>query len=402
MDIEVVMPAIGAGTTEGRILQWLKQSGDTVKVGDILAEIETDKAVIELEAVDSGVLDRIHVEAGDTAVPVGDVIATLLAEQDARREAPAPIAEPTAPVLAMPAPPATAVEPPAHRLFASPSARRLARIMGVDLHALTGSGPNGRIVRVDIEQAAQERPAADARPAAKASATAPGTLTPHTPMRATIARRLAQSKQQIPHFYLTVDCRMDAMMAARQSLNDSAQASPDPVRYSLNDLLLLAVARAVARVPEINAQWTDEGVLRQEQVDLSVAVALETGLITPILRDAGRMGLRELSAQVRQLADQARSGRLRTDQYEGGSLTVSNLGMHGVKSFAAIINPPQSAILAAGAVTRQPVVDGDALAIGHVMSLTLSADHRVVDGALGARFLKEVRHFMEHPIELIL
>ena len=402
MDIEVVMPAIGAGTTEGRILQWLKQSGDTVKVGDILAEIETDKAVIELEAVDSGVLDRIHVEAADTAVLVGDVIATLLAEQDARREAPAPIAEPTAPVLAMPAPPATAVEPPAHRLFASPSARRLARIMGVDLHALTGSGPNGRIVRVDIEQAAQKRPAADARPAAKASATAPGTLTPHTPMRATIARRLAQSKQQIPHFYLTVDCRMDAMMAARQSLNDSAQASPDPVRYSLNDLLLLAVARAVARVPEINAQWTDEGVLRQEQVDLSVAVALETGLITPILRDAGRMGLRELSAQVRQLADQARSGRLRPDQYEGGSLTVSNLGMHGVKSFAAIINPPQSAILAVGAVTRQPVVDGDALTIGHVMSLTLSADHRVVDGALGARFLKEVRHFMEHPIELIL
>jgi pyruvate dehydrogenase E2 component (dihydrolipoamide acetyltransferase) len=402
MDIEVVMPAIGAGTTEGRILQWLKQSGDTVKVGDILAEIETDKAVIELEAVDSGVLDRIHVEAGDTAVPVGDVIATLLAEQGARREAPAPIAEPTAPMLAMPAPPATAFEPPAHRLFASPSARRLARIMGVDLHALTGSGPNGRIVRVDIEQAAQDRPVADARPAAKALAPAPGTLTPHTPMRATIARRLAQSKQQIPHFYLTVDCRMDAMMAARQSLNDSAQASPDPVRYSLNDLLLLAVARAVARVPEINAQWTDEGVLRQEQVDLSVAVALETGLITPILRDAGRMGLRELSAQVRQLADQARSGRLRPDQYEGGSLTVSNLGMHGVKSFAAIINPPQSAILAAGAVTRQPVVDGDALAIGHVMSLTLSADHRVVDGALGARFLKEVRHFMEHPIELIL
>lgn len=409
MDIEVVMPAIGAGTTEGRILQWLKQSGDPVKVGDILAEIETDKAVIELEAVDSGVLDRIHVEAGDTAVPVGDVIATLLAEQGAPCEAPAPIAEPAAPVLAMPAPPAAAlapstaaVAPPAHRLFASPSARRLARIMDVDLHALTGSGPNGRIVRVDIEQAAQDRPAADARPAAKMPAPGQGTLTPHTPMRATIARRLTQSKQQIPHFYLTVDCRMDAMMAARESLNDRAQASPDPVRYSLNDLLLLAVARAVARVPEINAQWTDEGVLRQEQVDLSVAVALETGLITPILRDAGRMGLRELSAQVRQLADQARSGRLRPDQYEGGSLTVSNLGMHGVKSFAAIINPPQSAILAAGAVTRQPVVDGDTLAIGHVMSLTLSADHRVVDGALGARFLKEVRHFLEHPIELIL
>lgn len=424
MDIEVVMPAIGAGTTEGRILQWFKQSGDTVKVGDILAEIETDKAVIELEAVDSGVLGRIHVEAGDTAVPVGDVIATLMAEQSAPKPAAVqstavqtvapPSGEPKTavpgPALATsPAPrPATVAAPteaPAHRLFASPSARRLARSMGVDLNALTGSGPNGRIVRVDIEHAAARRPADGAGPAAVAVKPAPGpqgALTSHSPMRAAIARRLTQSKQQIPHFYLTVDCRMDAMMAARESLNDRAQDGPEPTRYSLNDLLMLAVARAVARVPEINAQWTDEGVLRQDQVDLSVAVALETGLITPIVRDAGRMGLRELSGRIRHLAEQARSGRLRPEQYEGGSLTVSNLGMHGVKSFAAIINPPQSAILAAGAVTRQPVVDGDALAIGHVMSLTLSADHRVVDGALGARFLKEVRHFMEHPIELIL
>jgi len=410
MDIEVVMPAIGAGTTEGRILQWLKQSGDTVKVGDILAEIETDKAVIELEALDSGVLGRIHVEAGDTAVPVGDVIATLSA---APIGTPLVASQPIVPepavsaaasqAMPQPATAATADEAPAHRLFASPSARRLARIMGVDLNALAGSGPNGRIVRVDIEHAAARRPADPARPPAmtvKPAVGSQGALTPHTPMRATIARRLAQSKQQVPHFYLTVDCRMDAMMAARQSLNDRAQA--DPVRYSLNDLLMLAVARAVTRVPEINAQWTEEGVLRHAQVDLSLAVALETGLITPILRDASRMGLHELSSQIRQLVEQARSGRLRPDQYEGGSLTVSNLGMHGVKSFAAIINPPQSAILAAGAVTRQPVVDGDALAIGHVMSLTLSADHRVVDGALGARFLKEVRHFMEHPIELIL
>jgi pyruvate dehydrogenase E2 component (dihydrolipoamide acetyltransferase) len=422
MDIEVVMPAIGAGTTQGRILQWLKQSGDTVKVGDILAEIETDKAVIELEAVDSGVLDRIHVAAGDTAVPVGDVIATMLAEgankvqtpvsaraEEALEFAPAPASAPASAPAPVSAP--FAAEPPAHRLFASPSARRLARLMGVDLHTLAGSGPNGRIVRVDIEHAAEQRPAVDtksapatdsARPANPTASASLGTLTPHTPMRATIARRLVQSKQQIPHFYLTVDCRMDAMMAARESLNASAQASPAPVRYSLNDLLLLAVARAAARVADINAQWTDDGVLRHDQVDLSFAVALDSGLITPILRDADRKGLRELSAEVRQLTEQARAGRLRPEQYEGGSLTVSNLGMHGVKSFAAIINPPQSVILAAGAVTRQPVVDGDALAIGHVMSLTLSADHRVVDGAVGARFLKDVRHLLEHPIELIL
>lgn len=491
MDIEVVMPAIGAGTTQGKILQWLKQSGDTVKVGDILAEIETDKAVIELEAVDSGVLDRIHVEAGDTEVPVGDVIATLLrasaqatASGAGAGAAPASVAAAsavTAPAAAapalsagpaggataqdvprqaapFPAASAAAAPPPSHRLFASPSARRLARIMGVDLNTLSGSGPNGRIVRVDIEHAAgqaadgaaahtaahepglaaaidaaidadnRHAALATSRASAASSATpwpsrpASSALTPHTPMRATIARRLVQSKQQIPHFYLSVDCRMDAMMAARAALNRSAESGANsnannsansstnnnaaplaqPHRYSLNDLLLLAVARAAQRVPDVNAQWTDDGVLRHEQVDISVAVALDSGLITPILRNAAALGLAAISAQVRQLTAQARAGRLRPEQYEGGSLTVSNLGMHGVQSFAAIINPPQSVILAAGAVTRQPVVEGDALAIGHVMNLTLSADHRVVDGAVGARFLKEVRHFLEHPIELIL
>lgn len=428
MDIEVVMPAIGAGTTQGKILQWLKQSGDTVKVGDILAEIETDKAVIELEAVDSGVLDRIHVQAGDAEVPVGDVIATLLRASApagagaASGRAQAHAAE-AAPAVAASAPIAAELAPrpaprPAYRLFASPSARRLARIMGVDLNTLSGSGPNGRIVRVDIEQAAGQvshsapdsAVLGDPQRQAAVPAAPSASLTPHTPMRATIARRLVQSKQQIPHFYLTVDCRMDAMMAAREHLNGNAQArsgsgsssTASPTRYSLNDLLLLAVARAAQRVPEVNAQWTDDGVLRHEHVDISVAVALDTGLITPILRNAAALGLSGLSRQVRLLTEQARAGRLRPEQYEGGSLTVSNLGMHGVKSFAAIINPPQSVILAAGAVTRQPVVQGDALAIGHVMSLTLSADHRVVDGAVGARFLKEVRHFLEHPIELIL
>ncbi|OAE59988.1 branched-chain alpha-keto acid dehydrogenase subunit E2, partial [Achromobacter insolitus] len=286
-----------------------------------------------------------------------------------------------------------------HRLFASPSARRLARALGVDLHALAGSGPNGRIVRVDIDNAAAARPA----PSAPAVAVPAGAaLLPHTPMRATIARRLVQSKQQVPHFYLTVDCRMDAMMAARAALNARGQAAPEPVRHSLNDLLAMAVARAVARVPAINAQWTDEGIARLAQVDLSIAVALDSGLITPIVRNADRKSLSEISAEIAQLAEQARRGRLRPEQYEGGSLTLSNLGMHGVREFAAIINPPQSVILAAGAVVRQPVVDGDDIRVGHVMSLTLSADHRVVDGALGARFLGAVKQLLENPIELIL
>ncbi|NGT14701.1 dihydrolipoamide acetyltransferase family protein [Achromobacter insolitus] len=408
MDIEVVMPAIGAGTTQGKILQWLKQSGDTVKVGDILAEIETDKAVIELEALDDGVLDRIHVPAGDTEVPVGDVIATLM-RKGAGAQPPAnppPAAAPVSAPIAAPAPVA-AVAAPAdarsglaeHRLFASPSARRLARALGVDLHALAGSGPNGRIVRVDIENAAAARPAQSAPAFAVPAGAA---LQPHTPMRATIARRLVQSKQQVPHFYLTVDCLMDAMMAARAALNARGQAAPEPVRHSLNDLLAMAVARAVARVPAINAQWTDEGIARLAQVDLSIAVALDSGLITPIVRNADRKSLSEISAEIAQLAEQARRGRLRPEQYEGGSLTLSNLGMHGVREFAAIINPPQSVILAAGAVVRQPVVDGDDIRVGHVMSLTLSADHRVVDGALGARFLGAVKQLLENPIELIL
>ncbi|WP_175207462.1 dihydrolipoamide acetyltransferase family protein, partial [Achromobacter anxifer] len=295
-------------------------------------------------------------------------------------------------------------------------ARRLARALGVDLHALSGSGPNGRIVRVDIENAAATQPA---QPAAEPAAPAPSAgvqqhtlsqtrphtppqIQPHTPMRATIARRLVQSKQQVPHFYLTVDCRMDALLAARAALNARSESAREPMRHSLNDLLAMAVARAVGQVPAINAQWTDEGIVQLGEVDLSIAVALESGLITPIVRNADRKSLREISAEIAQLAEQARRGRLRPEQYEGGSLTLSNLGMHGVREFAAIINPPQSVILAAGAVVRQPVVDGDDIRVGHVMSLTLSADHRVVDGALGARFLGAVKQLLENPIELIL
>lgn len=408
MDIKVVMPAIGAGTTQGKILQWLKQPGDEVKVGDILAEIETDKAVIELEAVDNGVLGRIHVPAGDTEVPVGDVIAILSSGVTAEAVEPLPaVCQPTSTSVGAVASPPSSLQPTidqaSQRIFASPSARHLARKLDVDLHALMGSGPNGRIVRVDIERVAQSK--ADT-PTAVSVASVPTVeniaLQAHTPMRAAIARRLVQSKQQIPHFYLTVDCRMDAMMAAREALNLRAQAAPEPIRYSLNDLLAMAMSRAVRQVPGINAQWTDEGILRHSQVDLSIAVALESGLITPILRDADKKSLREVSTGIAQLAEQARRGRLRPEQYEGGSLTLSNLGMYGVREFAAIINPPQSAILAAGAVTRQPVVEGDEIRIGHVMSLTLSADHRVVDGALGAQFLKAVKQLLENPIELIL
>jgi len=405
VNIDVVMPTIGAGTTQGKILQWRKQPGDAIKVGEILADIETDKAVIELEAVDGGVLDRIHVQAGDAEVPVGSVIATLRADADRVQETtPVPAAAPVAEVAA------PRVNTAVARIFASPSARHWARKLGVDLAGLQGSGPRGRIVRVDIEKAAgvpcvapdpgvtQGVPGAPVVQAVAGSQ--PAYVVPHTAMRRTIARRLTQSKQEIPHFYLSVDCRADALLGARAQLN--AQIVASTPTYSLNDFIVLAVARAVRRVPQINVQWTDAGTLQHPQIDVGVAVALEQGLITPVLRNVDTKGLQQLAKELRELVALARAGRLQPQQYEGGSLCISNLGMYGVHEFSAIINPPQCAILAVGALQRVPVVQGDAVVPGNVVRLTLSADHRIVDGVLGAKFLQQVKTLLENPLELVL
>lgn len=432
MTIKVLMPAVGAGTSHGKIVQWLKKEGDRVAVGDILAEIETDKAVIELESFDEGTLQSILVNSGDEEVAVGDVIALLsgsLAEAPAHHEEAENKQKPqeratSAPARKDAAQASIAIEPADTpvRHFASPSARRLARQMDVDISTVRGSGPRGRVVRVDIENAAQAtshspREATRSAPAGSAAfaptaqgsssevdssaSSAPVHRIPHSAMRKTIARRLQESKQQIPHFYLTVDCRMDAVLAMRAQLNSQSGADQS-LKITINDILVYAVARAMARVPEVNVRWTDEAVERNSTVDISVAVSTDRGLLTPIVKDAQHKTLGAISRDLATLVQKARSGRLAPAEYEGGGLTVSNLGTHGIKAFAAIINPPQAAILAFGAVEKRPIVLDDALAIGSLMTMTLSADHRAIDGAVGARFLAELKASIETPYRLLM
>lgn len=429
MTIEILMPAVGAGVTQGKILQWCKSIGDKVTAGDILAEIETDKAVIELEAFDEGVLQEILVEAGSDDVPVGHPVA-ILASNEAGGDAPQAAVQ--APAQRTPQASASVSEPPAaappvHRpaYFASPSARRLARELDVDIAQLEGSGPGGRIVRVDIERAAnstaRQTAAASSQGSILAAAPSPAqsnipaaapspvqgnvattalqrTTIPHSNMRRTIARRLQEAKQNIPHFYLSLDCKMDNLLAMRKQVNAHRDLAS---RFSVNDILVYATARAVAKVPAINRQWSPDALIQNDSVDISVAVATDAGLFTPVVRNADKLGLFDVSTELSRLIDKARNGRLKPDEYEGGSLTVSNLGMFGIKEFSAIINPPQAAILAMGSVSPQPVVEDGELTVAQLMNITLSADHRVVDGAVAARFLKQLKTFLETPYLLL-
>jgi pyruvate dehydrogenase E2 component (dihydrolipoamide acetyltransferase) len=426
MTIKVLMPAVGAGTSHGKIVQWLKKEGDRVAVGDILAEIETDKAVIELEAFDEGTLQNIVVDAGVEEVAVGEVIAllsSLSAKEPAQQETAKSVPEWKEATNSVPAQIGTALPNEPVRHFASPSARRLARQMDVEISTLHGSGPRGRVVRVDIENAAaamRDRPA-EATPFAPAgsaalaptaqgrsseadssASSAPVQRIPHSAMRKTIARRLQQSKQQIPHFYLTLDCRMDAVLAMRAELNHNELGVDQPLKITINDILVYAVARAMAKVPDVNVRWTDEAIERNSTVDISVAVSTDSGLLTPIVKDAQRKTLGTISEDLSRLVHKARSGRLAPAEYEGGGLTVSNLGTHGIKAFSAIINPPQAAILAFGAVEKRPLVLDNALTIGSLMTMTLSADHRAIDGAVGARFMAELKASLEAPYRLLM
>lgn len=425
MTIEVLMPAVGAGASEGKLIRWLKREGDPVVPGDLLAEIETDKAVMELEALDGGTLQALLVPEGAEGIAVGSAIAVLAtADSDANAAAPATA---TAPADIPRPPAATAVTAPAAQAVAptdqprqpaSPLARRLARQHGVSLDGIDGSGPHGRIVRIDIEQALQQRTAAATVTAATTTTAAPATPSgvpaqattppapdaerlPHSAMRKTIARRLTESKQQVPHFYLDCDIRMEALLALREQLNAQGAHAEPAWRLSVNDMLVFAVAKALRRVPAVNASWHDDAVLRHRRVDICVAVATDGGLLTPIVREADRKGMAEIAADIRTLADKARSGKLAPDEYQGGGFTISNLGMYGIRRFSAIINPPQAAILAVGAVEQRPVVMGDAVVPGQVMSVTLSADHRVIDGAVGAHFLATLRGLLEAPLGLL-
>jgi pyruvate dehydrogenase E2 component (dihydrolipoamide acetyltransferase) len=451
MPIEIRMPALSPTMTEGNLARWLKKEGDEVHSGDVIAEIETDKATMEYEAADEGRLAKIIVPEGAQGIKVNQPIALLLEEgedpaalenfraappaapsapaQDAtaRREAPAeapaavtPKTEP-APAAAAPAP-AQGNGQSDGRVFASPLARRMAHHAGLDLAAIRGSGPQGRIVKADVEAALGQPPAAQpapgraphpapapsaapsaapvfAKPQVQALAgTPPYVEKPHSAMRRVIAQRLAESKQTVPHFYLSLDCAIDELLKIRAALNSKSETH----RISLNDFVIRAAALALRQVPAANASWTDEAILLWQRVDVAVAVALDDGLITPIVRGADQKGLAQIAAETKDLAERARTGKLKLEEFQGGTFSVSNLGMYGIREFAAVINPPQGCILAVGAGEPRPVVRDGGLAVATVMTCTLSCDHRVVDGAVGAQFLGAFKKLIEDPLTMLL
>ena len=419
MPIKILMPALSPTMTEGNLLKWHKKEGDDVRAGDVVAEIETDKATMEVEATDEGRLGRIVVPEGTEGVKVNAVIALLLGEDEdaaslAKAEAapapaapakaapatPSPAAKPAAPP-AKPASEPAAPETPGERVFASPLARRMAEQAGLDLAAIKGSGPHGRIVKADIDAArGRAAPAAAAaKPAVAPAAGLPAyTELPVSGIRKVIARRLVEAKREAPHFYLTIDCEIDALLKIRQDLN----AHSDKYKLSVNDFVVRAAALALRQVPAANASWAETAIRRYHAADISVAVAIPDGLITPIIRNADAKGLAVISNEMKDLADRARAGKLKPEEFQGGTFSVSNLGMYGIREFAAVINPPQGAILAVGAGEQRAVVKDGALAVATVMSCTLSIDHRVVDGVVGAEFLAAFKKLIENPLAMLL
>ncbi len=407
MPIEILMPAVAPSMTEGNIVRWAKKQGDTVKQGEILLELETDKAVVEVQAQQDGVLGAILVPEGTNGVKVDTVIALLAAKGEdpatlavaaGAPKAAAAAASSTPGAAASPAVPAQAPASPktGARIFASPLARRVATDLHVDLARVSGSGPNGRVLKADVEAASR------AGAAAPAFAPAPGGPAyediPHSNTRRVIAQRLSEAKRSVPHFYLTIDCDVDALLRARKQANEMTEG----LKLSMNDLVIKAVAMALRKVPAANAAWTENAIRRFRDVDVAVAVAAPSGLITPLVRAADAKSLRQISAEMKELAARARAGRLRPDEYQGGGFTISNLGMYGIREFAAIINPPQACILAVGASEQRPVVRNGALAVATMMTCTLSVDHRAVDGVLGAEFLAAFRKLIESPVALFI
>lgn len=423
------MPEVAANATSATLVSWSKKEGDSIAIGESIADIETEKAVIEFNVETAGVIARLLVSQGDE-VAVGAPIAVLRGPKDTQEDvdrllsasaAPKAViakadsqvstvsnrtAEPVPPstvVLTQPVPvsvPAVmsaGVSVASSRVFASPVARLLASQHAIDLGAVHGSGPNGRVVKHDVQlviQGAAESPAH----ARQTLSRPPPTLVPHTNMRRTIARRLTESKSTVPHFYLSLDCRMDRLLALRAEIN-----ATQPQKVSINDCVLKATAIALRDVPEMNVAWTDEAVQKFHEVDISVAVSTEKGLMTPIIRDAASQSLLQIAAQAAQMAARARAGQLRSDEFLGGSFSVSNLGMYGIDEFAAIINPPQAGILAVGAIRQEPVVDPDGrIVVGQLMCCTLSVDHRCVDGAVAARWLAALRQLIQNPVTLLL
>ncbi|MEK1896942.1 MAG: pyruvate dehydrogenase complex dihydrolipoamide acetyltransferase [Rhizobium sp.] len=450
MPINITMPALSPTMEEGNLAKWLVKEGDTVKSGDVIAEIETDKATMEVEAVDEGTVAKIVVPAGTEGVKVNALIAVLAAEGEdvsaaasgagsaalapkvdaaaapKAEAAPAPVAQ--APAAAAPASAAApaAAQASGNRAFSSPLARRLAKEAGIDLSGIAGSGPHGRVVKSDVEAAAAGggAKAAPAAAATQAAAPAPAAapkgaseeavlklfepgsyeLVPHDGMRKVIAKRLVESKQTVPHFYVTVDCELDALLALRAQLNDAAPRKDGGASYklSVNDMVIKAMALALRDVPDANVSWTEANMVKHKHADVGVAVSIPGGLITPIIRKAEEKTLSVISNEMRDLGKRAKDRKLKPEEYQGGTTSVSNMGMMGVKNFAAVINPPHATILAVGAGEQRVIVRKGEMVIATVMSVTLSTDHRCVDGALGAELLQAFKGYIENPMGMLV
>ncbi|BCG88570.1 acetyltransferase component of pyruvate dehydrogenase complex [Mesorhizobium sp. 113-3-9] len=457
MPINITMPALSPTMEEGNLSKWLVKEGDKVSPGDVIAEIETDKATMEVEAVDEGTVAKLVVPAGTEGVKVNALIAVLAAEGEdagaaaksgggaapAKAEAPkadakaevikadVPKAEPAAPAPKAEATPVANGHAAGERTFASPLARRIAKEAGVDVSGVTGTGPHGRVVKADVDAAiagggAKAAPAAKAPAGAPAAASAPAVkamsddqvlklfeegsydLVPHDNMRKTIARRLVEAKTTIPHFYLTLDCELDALLALRTQINAAApmkktdKGEAPAYKLSVNDMVIKAMAMALKAVPDANASWTETAMVRHKHADVGVAVSIPGGLITPIIRHADEKSLSTISNEMKDLASRARSRKLKPEEYQGGTTAVSNLGMFGIKDFAAVINPPHATILAVGAGEERAVVKNGEIRVATVMSVTLSTDHRAVDGALGAELLVAFKRLIENPMGMLV
>ncbi|MGQ3214865.1 pyruvate dehydrogenase complex dihydrolipoamide acetyltransferase [Shinella sp.] len=447
MPINITMPALSPTMEEGNLAKWLVKEGDTVKSGDVIAEIETDKATMEVEAVDEGVVAKIVVPAGTEGVKVNSLIAILAADgedvgaaaagggaaaapkadakpAEAPKEAEKPAAAAAAPVATASAGPAPAKD--GNRVFSSPLARRIAKEAGVDISAVSGSGPHGRVVKSDVEKAVASggaKPAAAAAPAAAASAVPSAApkgmseeavlklfeqgsydLVPHDGMRKTIAKRLQESKQTIPHFYVSVDVELDALLALRAQVNGSAPEKDGKPAYklSVNDMVIKAMALALRDVPDANVSWTDTNMVKHKHADVGVAVSIPGGLITPIIRKAELKSLSAISNEMKDLGKRAKERKLKPEEYQGGTTAVSNMGMMGVSNFAAVVNPPHATILAVGAGTERVVVKKGQMVIVNAMTVTLSTDHRAVDGALGAELLGAFKRYIESPMGMLV
>ena len=452
MPINILMPALSPTMEKGNLAKWLKKEGDKVKSGDVIAEIETDKATMEVEAVDEGTIAKILVPEGTQDVPVNDVIAVLAGDGEdvkaagagaasappkpaaaaeapaAAKPAPAPAPSPApaakAAAPAAPAPQATAPAPQTNghgRVFSSPLARRLAKEAGIELARITGSGPHGRVIARDVEQAKSGK-GLKAPPAAPAGAPAiaPGMsdkqiralyedgsyeVIPHDGMRRTIAQRLTASVQTIPHFYLTMDCNIDLLVKAREEINAAAPKDKDgkpAYKLSVNDFVIKALALALQRIPNANVSWTEAGMLKHKHSDVGVAVAMPGGLITPIIRKAETKPVSVISAEMKDFAARARARKLKPEEYQGGTTAVSNLGMYGIKDFTAVINPPHATILAVGAGEERPIVKHGKIEVAQIMSVTMSCDHRAVDGALGAELIGAFKLLIENPVMMVV